>query len=156
MVARSRELGPGLRGLRVIEAWPEVVGPAVAEHAWAVDFWGDTLLVFTDSPVWAHQLQMLELDLLAKLRARVDEASTLRRLRFRSSTRRDRAADGPAEPRPVAPGPPVRPELDEAGRRMIAAAAALVPDPELAQALERALRAQVGPVDPPNEEVKPA
>lgn len=49
--------------------WPEIVGPAVAEHARVERFDEGVLTVRCDSTAWATQLRMLVPDLLRRLAA---------------------------------------------------------------------------------------
>ncbi len=65
----SRRLGlPGASATaRLVRAWPEVVGDAVAAHTtprWVRD---GVLSLAVDDPVWAAQLRWLEGDLLARV-----------------------------------------------------------------------------------------
>ena len=65
----SRDLGLPSAGAtaRLVQAWPEVVGEAVAAHTsprWVRD---GVLSLAVDDPVWAAQLRWLEADLLARV-----------------------------------------------------------------------------------------
>ena len=53
--------------------WPEIVGPAVAEHARLRALRGSTLTVAVDSGPWATQLRYLEADVLARVAALVGD-----------------------------------------------------------------------------------
>jgi predicted nucleic acid-binding Zn ribbon protein len=65
----SRVLGlpPAAATARLVQAWPEVVGEAVAAHTrprWVRD---GVLSLAVDDPVWAAQLRWLEAELLARV-----------------------------------------------------------------------------------------
>lgn len=67
--------------------WDEVVGAAVAAHAWPVSLRGGTLVVGVDEPIWCTQLGFLETDLVRRLDA-VLGAGVVRRAVFRVRSRR--------------------------------------------------------------------
>lgn len=147
-LAESLDLGKGLQAQRAAEVFPSVAGEQINAHAWPEGVRGDTLLIVTDSPVWSHQLQMLEPELIARLKQAVGEDCPVTRLRFRSGSRR-RAFDGGLQgdgggneagvtlerrqPRRIS-----RRDLAE-----IRAAAGQAEDDGIARALAGALRAQV-------------
>jgi predicted nucleic acid-binding Zn ribbon protein len=58
--------------------WRELVGPAVAEHAWPLSLKGGTLTVGVDQPGWATQLRYLGATLLARVAELTGEASVTR------------------------------------------------------------------------------
>ncbi len=147
MLTQALDLGQGLKAQRAAEVFPAVVGEQISAHAWAEGVRGDTLLVVTDSPVWSHQLQMLEPELVGKLREALGGDCPVKRLRFRSGSRR-RAWD----PEPGGTGGGERVSTTAARRRIsraqwaeIRSVAGQARDGELARALSRALRAQIGP-----------
>ena len=142
------EIRRGLKGFEAIEVWPEIVGASVAAHAWGHAIRDDTLLVSTDSPVWAHQLQLLEPQLIAKLRDRLGPDCPVARLRFVAAARPAASASsavpvGASRPRKGAGRAPAAVSASE--RKALDQAAATTGDPELAAALLGALRAQLGP-----------
>ena len=66
-VSRGLGLPPASATGRLVRAWPEVVGEAVAAHTtprWVRD---GVLSLAVDDPVWAAQLRWLEADLLARV-----------------------------------------------------------------------------------------
>jgi predicted nucleic acid-binding Zn ribbon protein len=66
-VSRGLGLPPAAATARLVQAWPDVVGEAVAAHTrprWVRD---GILSLVVDDPVWAAQLRWLEGDLLARV-----------------------------------------------------------------------------------------
>ena len=59
---------------RVQAAWREAVGPVVAAEAEPVAERGGVVTVACSSAVWAHELQLLEADLAARLNAALGSA----------------------------------------------------------------------------------
>lgn len=53
----------------VLEAWPKIAGPRIAEHVRAVDVDEGTLLLAADHPAWRQELGMLFPELLKKFAA---------------------------------------------------------------------------------------
>lgn len=51
---------------RLLDAWPEIVGDALARHARVRGVRAGVLEVAVDSPAWATQLRYLEADLVAR------------------------------------------------------------------------------------------
>jgi predicted nucleic acid-binding Zn ribbon protein len=54
-----------------VTLWPEVAGPKTAEHTYAIEVDGVTLVVAADSSAWLTQLKFLRPQLLKKLNARL-------------------------------------------------------------------------------------
>ncbi len=52
---------------RIVAAWPELVGPAVATHARPASLREGTLVVVVDDPAWATEVRFLERSLLDRL-----------------------------------------------------------------------------------------
>lgn len=159
-LAEALDLGPGLRAQRAIAEFGAIVGPGINCHAWAEDVRGDTLLVVTDSPVWSHQLQMLEPELVLKLRNALGPDCPVNRLRFRSGSRR--RAFAPREPEDgsagTSQGGRAKPaKLTRRDWHDIRLAADQAQDDALARALIGVLRAQVtaGEGPPAGPESKP-
>lgn len=153
-LTKALELEKGLSAHRAVEIWPEVAGPDIAAHAWAHAVRGDTLEVRTDSPVWAHQLQLLEPQLVARMRSALGADSPVRHIRFKSGSRSREDADASRDRiagttrQQAAHGHRRRRDEGRAiAERATAArqAAEQVGDHELARALEKALRAQDRP-----------
>ncbi|HEU5142845.1 MAG TPA: DUF721 domain-containing protein [Solirubrobacterales bacterium] len=63
-------------------AWAEVVGERIAAVAQPVSERDGALLVACSDPVWAQELDLMQEDLLARLRGRLGDA-TPQSLRFR-------------------------------------------------------------------------
>lgn len=66
-VSRGLGLPSATATARLVRAWPEVVGEAVAAHTtprWLRD---GVLTLTVDDPVWAAQLRWLEGDLMARV-----------------------------------------------------------------------------------------
>lgn len=82
--AVARSLGaPEVGVLRVLFArWPELVGPAVAEHAAPVALRDGVLVVAVEDPAWATQLRYLGQELLGRI-AQVSGQETVSDLRVR-------------------------------------------------------------------------
>ncbi len=57
----------------VLEAWPEVIGPARARHARAVGVRGQTLVVAADHPTVYYELGLQRAALIEALNARAGE-----------------------------------------------------------------------------------
>ena len=120
----------------VTAVWPDTVGAAVARQAWPLRLGkGGTLHVATASATWAHELDLLQTEVLEGLRARLGDAAPSG-LRF---------AVGPI-PEPMIPPATtetapleVPPEIElEAS-----SAAAEIDDPELRELVSRAARASL-------------
>lgn len=150
MVTRALEAQPSRVAARL---WPEVAGEQLAARTWVSSVRGDTMFIVATSSVWAHQLQMMEQDLVARLRDRAGEDCPIHRLRFRAGGRPDPgdavgtapcASAAAVGPRQIAPE--IGPETAAAAKR----AAGAVADDALSKAIERALRVQeLPPARPP-------
>ena len=123
----------------VTAAWPEAVGEVVARKAWPLRIARDgTLHVATVSATWAHELGLLQGEILGSLKRQLGDAAPPG-VRFTvgpipeppsSNTSIDRALDAPPE---------VPPEIaDEAS-----AVASEIADPELRELVARAARASL-------------
>lgn len=74
--------GPAAGMAELVDAWPAVVGDAIARNAWPSRLARDgTLHVATASASWAFELAHLEQELLGRLRGAVGDAAPAR-LRF--------------------------------------------------------------------------
>ena len=89
-----RTLGPALDGLttriapastlaRVQEAWERAVGPAIASSARPAAERSGVLSVACESSVWAHELTLMQADLLARLNQALGDDEALCELRCR-------------------------------------------------------------------------
>jgi hypothetical protein len=121
----------------VTAAWPEVVGDAVARHAWPRRVGRDgTLHVATASATWAHELDLLQGDVLDGLRSRLG-ADAPSRVRF---------AVGPIPepaPEPLRELAPKALEVPRAIEEEASAAAAEIEDADLRELAARAARASL-------------
>jgi hypothetical protein len=122
----------------VVREWPVAVGPSIARNAWPARIARDgTLHVATASAAWAHELALLEGDVLGRLRTALGAAAPPR-LRF---------AVGPLSevgPDPSAPAlrePPLQPSAEE--RAEGARIGAPVRDPVLRELVSRAAAASL-------------
>ena len=112
-----RELGrfgPAAGMAELVEAWPDVVGPAIARNAWPARFGRDgTVHVATSSAAWAFELAHLEGQLVERLGTALG-ASAPSRLRFALGQLPEPAGDPETAAAPsVQPSPADR---DEASR----------------------------------------
>ncbi len=140
----ERELGRG--GSRdaiplaaLTAAWPEVVGDAVARHAWPLRIAKDgTLHVATASSTWAHELGFLTDEILERLRVHLGaDAPSKVRCAVGPIPEVERADDVSPEPFPADADVPVE------VRSEAAAAASAITDPELREVVARAARASL-------------
>jgi hypothetical protein len=137
----SRELrrfGPQSAMADVVAAWPAAVGEAIARNAWPARVARDgTLHVSTSSSAWAFELTHLAPDLLARLKAILDESAP-KALKF---------SPGPLPEAPAqrggttAPHPPPDPTPEE--RELAAAISAEIEDEELRKLVARAAAASL-------------
>jgi predicted nucleic acid-binding Zn ribbon protein len=67
-----RDTEPATLLARVQGVWPEVAGDVVAAAARPVAEREGVVTVACESSLWAHELELLGLDLLARLRGRLD------------------------------------------------------------------------------------
>jgi hypothetical protein len=136
----ERELGrfgPEAGTAKVVQAWPAVVGEAVARNAWPARIASDgTLHVSTSSAAWAFELTQLAPTVLGQLRA-VLGADTPRAVRF-APGRLPETADPSVENRSVRAPEPTAQELSAAH-----SFAAPVDNAELRELLERAAAASL-------------
>jgi hypothetical protein len=122
----------------VVEAWPEVVGEAIAAHAWPARLGRDgSLHVATSSSAWAFELTQLSGSVLERLQERLGEAAPAG-LRF---------APGPVPERGIAPVKEAKrivPALSEQSRAAAETIAAGIEDPGLRELVARAAAASLG------------
>jgi predicted nucleic acid-binding Zn ribbon protein len=78
------EARPATLLARVQAIWPEVAGRALAASTAAVSERDGTVTVVCESAVWAQELELLQRDLVERLREALEEAGggKLERLRF--------------------------------------------------------------------------
>jgi hypothetical protein len=119
----------------VTTAWPTAVGDAVARRAWPLRISRDgTLHVAVESATWAHELSLLQNDVLEALRGQLGEVAPAT-LRF---------AVGPIPEQPAASEPENAPreptEVPPEIASEASSAAAAIDDPELRELVARAAR----------------
>jgi len=135
--------GPAAGMARIVSAWPEAVGPAVARNAWPSRIARDgTLHVTTSSSSWAFELGQLEPTVREQLSAVLGE-HTPPKLRFAAG--RLPEPDSPP-PHAVANRPP-RP-----GPRELEAAASLAAGVEDEQLRELVCRAAAASLARPGDD----
>jgi hypothetical protein len=124
----------------VTAAWPDAVGDAVARKAWPLRLSRDgTLHVAAASSTWAHELDLLQDEILVALRARLGDVSPSK-LRFAVGPIPEPAsAASEAAPVPAHAPPEVPPEV----AREASSAASVIDDPELRELVSRAARASL-------------
>ena len=71
-----------LEEYRLIQAWPDIVGPQIAAHTLPAEVRAKTLWVVVDSSPWLHELTLLKPVLIEKL-ARCGGRSLIHDVRFR-------------------------------------------------------------------------
>lgn len=119
----------------VTRAWPDAVGPAIARAAWPQRLGRDgTLHVTTVSSTWAFELARMGEEIEAKLRARLGKA-TPPAMRFAPGPVPSAGAEEPIATPPTAPTP-----SEEAEAASLSAA---IDDPELREAVRRAVAASL-------------
>jgi hypothetical protein len=129
-----KRFGPTGAMAEIVRAWPEVVGEAIARHAWPARVARDgTLHVATSSSAWAFELGLLAADILGRLAAALD-ADAPTGLRFAPGRLPEPSPPTPERPPAQPPPPPadVRREAeklaatigDENLRKLVAKAAA--------------------------------
>jgi hypothetical protein len=132
-----RRLGPSGAIGTVVEAWPSLVGDAIARNAWPARLSRDgTLHVSTSSSAWAFELVHLEGELLARLHGALGESAPAR-LRFAAG----RLPEPPA-PAPLA-GATAAPDPGPAERAAAAELAAPIEDEDLRSLVARAAAASL-------------
>jgi hypothetical protein len=116
----------------LVHAWPNAVGPAIADNAWPARVGRDgTLHVATRSSTWAFELTQLEAGIRKRLAEALGEAAP-RRLRFAPGRLPERGR----EPEEAAPPSPAEPT--EKHRNQAAAIASTIGDEELRSLVARA------------------
>ena len=112
--------------VRLVQAWPEIVGEAIARRTEVVELKFHTAVVRVSGAMWIQELSLLKPEILARLAARVGD-DAVRDLRFVQG----RPSRRPARPRlrTVARAPRRSIELPE------------LEDPELRRAFENLIEA---------------
>lgn len=134
--------GPAAGLGEVVEAWPEVVGEAIAANAWPARVARDgSLYVTTSSSAWAFELTQLSGSVLDRLRERLGESAPAG-LRF---------APGPIPERGTPPVEDVErtvPKPSKRAREAAASLAAEIEDPGLREVVSRAAAAGLEAAEP--------
>ena len=122
----------------VVSAWPDAVGPAIAEQAWPARIARDgTLTVAASSSVWAFELTQLEETIRGRLATALGDAAPPR-LRFVPGRLPERGAEAPAG---ASAAPP--PAVGEAHRRRAEELVRGIDDHELRALVARAAAASL-------------
>jgi hypothetical protein len=117
---------------RVVEHWPDAVGPTIARNAWPARIGRDgTLQVATESSAWAFELQQLEGNILGRLRELLAGESP-KAVRFAVGPLPERGRDDVAAERPPAPEPTAE------QHELAAALASRIDDEELRKVVAKA------------------
>jgi hypothetical protein len=123
----------------VTAAWPEAVGEAVARKAWPLRVARDgTLHVATASATWAHELALLQGEILGSLRTQLGDDAPAN-VRFAVGPIPEPPTANPGVPEPAREPLEVPPEIATEA----SAAAAEIDDPELRELVARAARASL-------------
>lgn len=130
-VLENLDLRSRFREQVALWAWPEAAGRLVAAHAQAESAKDGVLVVRTDTPAWAQELQMRQRELVERLAAEVGEG-VIREIRFRSGRVKGKGKQAAHAVRPS--------EVRLSGRqeRRASEAAARIEDADLRARAERA------------------
>jgi predicted nucleic acid-binding Zn ribbon protein len=135
---RRMELTEPVLAARAVALWPEIVGPQMARASEAEQVIGGTLYVLAASDAWNTEISFARPILLRRFRERLGEPF-VKAIRVRVGRPVDPASSAEPEPLP-------QPTLEELrairlpdGEMNRIRAAAEADDPELAQAIRRAL-----------------
>ena len=79
----SSTLAPATALARIQEVWPEATGAAIAAAARPTAEHDGVLTVLCEAAVWAHELTMMEPELVSRINAALG-AETIRELRCRT------------------------------------------------------------------------
>jgi hypothetical protein len=138
--------GPAAGLGEIVEAWPEVVGEAIAANAWPARIGRDgSLHVTTSSSAWAFELAQLSGPILGSLRERLGEAAPAA-LRIAPGPIPERGNEPVDELKRIVPKPSKRSR--EAAERLVAQ----IEDPGFREVVSRAAAAgleaaEAGPDD---------
>ena len=135
---KARGLESKLVEHRLMQAWPQIVGPQIAAHAAPTEVRANTLRVVVDSSTWLHELTLLKPILIEKLR-RSTGGAIVRDVLFT-------IGDPPPVSRPQPPPAPTRAQIQPADQALLDAALAPLDDPVLRDSARRlVLRALTDP-----------
>ncbi|MGE0488592.1 MAG: DciA family protein [Vulcanimicrobiota bacterium] len=128
----------GIRGQRIHQAWPKVVGELLARQSQPLVIKGSTLYVRVSAAAWAQELQLRQRDILERLAKELGQ-NPLRDLRCRvGSVERTKSL---VQDKPPSPNLE-RVTLEPARLAEIKAVAAGLNDPALREKLEKVMIAQ--------------
>jgi len=129
--------GPAGKMGEIVSAWPEAVGPAIAANAWPARVARDgTLHVNAASSTWAFELQLLSESVLSRLLERLGQDAPSA-LRFVAGPLPELGAEVENLRAKTVPKPTAR-QIEQAER-----IAAPIEDPELREAVRRAVSASL-------------
>lgn len=135
---KARGLESKLVEHRLMQAWPQIVGPQIAAHAAPIEVRANTLRVVVDSSTWLHELTLLKPILIEKLR-RSSGGAIVRDVLFT-------IGEPPSVSRPQPPPAPPREPIRPADQALLDAALAPLDDPVLKDSARRlVLRALTDP-----------
>lgn len=135
---KARGLESKLVEHRLMQAWPQIVGPQIAAHAAPIEVRANTLRVVVDSSTWLHELTLLKPILIEKLR-RSSGGAIVRDVLFT-------IGEPPSVSRPQPPPAPLREPIRPADQALLDAALAPLDDPVLKDSARRlVLRALTDP-----------
>jgi len=140
-VLANLDLRSQFREHLAVMAWPEIAGELIRAHTRAETVRDGVLIVATDTPAWAQELQLRRGDLLQRLAAQVGPG-VIREIHFRSGTT-GRGTGWQQRGRPERARRPRPAEMKLPGRqeRSIREAAAHIEDLALRARAERAFLA---------------
>jgi predicted nucleic acid-binding Zn ribbon protein len=121
---------------RAVMLWPEIVGPQISRATEATGARGGTLIITVRSEAWSSELSFLKTDLLRRYRKRLGEEFVKD---LRCKVGRVRGTLETASPQTPPDSEVRRLKLPASEVARIAEAADTTEDPELAQAIRRAL-----------------
>ncbi len=135
---KARGLESKLVEHRLMQAWPQIVGPQIAAHAAPTEVRANTLRVVVDSSTWLHELTLLKPILIEKLR-RSSGGAIVHDVLFT-------IGEPPSVSRPQPPPAPRREPIRPADQALLDAALAPLDDPVLKDSARRlVLRALTDP-----------
>lgn len=130
----AKELGleKGIASAMLQEHWKEIVGPQIASHTYPMEIRFDTLPLRVDSAVWMHQLSFLKGEIIEKCN-RILGGESIRKLQLRTGPLPAAVDLSDGTPKPKG-------ECSSEEAAFIERQLASIPDPELKEAVRRALQ----------------
>ena len=141
-VLAGLDLGARFREHLAAMAWPEIAGRAVGAHTRVEAVRDGVLIVATDTPAWAQELQMRERELIQQLSRRVG-SGVIREVHFRTGIPRRAGATGTAAraTRRAGNRRPSEVQVSRRQERQIRQLASRIEDADLRERAERAFLA---------------